>query len=87
MTPLSAEPLLPNLPVQLKFVLPGHDDQIIVIARVAHVLTSDTLGLAFVQITLRHAGQVMQWYLELLRGHKTSETDNPADRRGARRVG
>jgi c-di-GMP-binding flagellar brake protein YcgR len=85
--PLSEEPLEANLPIQLKFVLPGHDDQIIVIARIAHVIASDTLGLAFLQITERHADQVVQWYLELLRSHKASEAGNPADRKGDRRFG
>jgi hypothetical protein len=85
--PLSEEPLEANRPVQLKFSLPGRDDQIIVIARVAHVIASDTLGLAFLQITERHADQVVQWYLELLRSHKAPEMGNPADRKGDRRFG
>ncbi len=68
----------PNSAVQVKFVLPGYHDQIVVIGRVAHVAAPDTLGLAFVQITERHADLIMQWYIAQLRNLKPQDLGTPA---------
>ncbi|MGH2391277.1 MAG: FapA family protein, partial [Chloroflexota bacterium] len=58
----SAEAPVPNALIQLKFVLPTYDDQIVVIARIAHVQSPTIVGVSFMQITERHADLIMQWY-------------------------
>jgi hypothetical protein len=73
-----AEAPAPNTAVQLKFVLPAYHDQIVVIGRVAHVPAPDMLGLAFVQITERHADLIMQWYIAQLRNLKPQGSGTPA---------
>jgi hypothetical protein len=70
----------PDALAQLIFMLPGHDDQIVAIARVAHATAPDTIGIAFLHITEHHADQVMQWHIESSRKAQTPKVGSLADR-------
>jgi hypothetical protein len=85
--PIPPELLESNRLAQLIFKLPGHEDQIVVIARIAHAAASDTIGVAFVQITERHADQVMRWHIESLRNAPTHSMGSLADRLRGRAAG